>query len=126
VTITAAGLLAVPVTAKEGVRAKLEAPVSLDSAPGTTIRVAWRLVDANGGRFGAAGIYLRVSRCAGKPRRVRATARTDGSYSARVKVPKGGIRKLAVGLKGWRIIGALKERADATFQFDPPLRRSCS
>jgi len=26
-----------------------------------------------------------------------------------------------VGVKGWRIIGDRKERADAFFQFDPPL-----
>jgi hypothetical protein len=31
-----------------------------------------------------------------------------------------------VGLKGWRIIGTRKERADATFNFVPALGRDCS
>jgi hypothetical protein len=48
-----------------------------------------------------------------------------GGYSARFKVPRGGIRKVLVGLKGWRIIGKRRERADAFFQFDPPLYRRC-
>jgi hypothetical protein len=56
---------------------------------------------------------------------VAATERALGSYSVRVKVPRGGIRKLVVGLMGWRIIGERKERADAFFQFDPPLSRRC-
>jgi hypothetical protein len=44
-----------------------------------------------------------------------------------MRVPKGGIRKLRVGLKSLRIIGDRRERADVFFEFDPPLRprRSC-
>ena len=114
-------LLATPAAAKEGVRARLEAPVALDARAGTTIRVVWRLVDEEGRPFGGGGIYLRVSRCAHGPLTVRATPRGPGRYAARVKVPKGGMRRLVVGLPGWRIIGERKERADALFPFDPPL-----
>jgi hypothetical protein len=88
--------------------------------------VAWHLVDQTGRPFGASGIYLHVSRCGRKPLTVLATERSPGACSARVKVPKGGIRKLLVGLQGWRIIGDKQERADRLFQFDPPLARRCS
>jgi hypothetical protein len=124
--IAAAALYAVPAAAKEGVRAKLDEPVRLSTAPGKTIKVAWRLVDRKGRRFGASGIYLRVSRCGHKPLTVTATELGHGAYSARVKVPKGGIRKLVVGLPGWQIIGDKEKRADMFFQFDPPLVRRCS
>jgi hypothetical protein len=124
--VIASASLAMPATAKEGVRAKLDEPFRLDAAPGKTVRVAWRLVDEEGSSFGASGIYLRVSRCGRKPLKIRATERGRGRYSARIKVPKGGIRKLMVGLKGWRVIGDRKERADASFQFDPPLARRCA
>lgn len=126
VLITAAALLAMPAAAKEGVRAELDEPVRLGTPLGETIKVAWHLVDQEGRAFGASGIYLRVSRCGRPPSTVPATERSGGGYSARVKVPKGGIRRLRVGLRGWRITGARKERADKFFQFDPPLVRRCS
>jgi hypothetical protein len=126
VLIAAAALLAMPAAAKEGVRAELDEPVRLGTPAGKTIKVAWRLVDQEGRRFGAGGIYLRVSRCGRPSFTVPATERSGGGYSARVKVPRGGIRRLRVGLRGWRIIGDRKERADMFFPFDPPLVRRCS
>ena len=119
-------LVATTAPAKEGVRATLDAPVRLDTPAGKTVRVAWHLSDGDGHPFGAGGIYLRVSRCGAKPLRVRAKERGNGRYSAGFTVPKGGIRKLMVGLKGWRIIGERKERADAIFNFVPALGRRCS
>jgi hypothetical protein len=118
------GLLAVPAAAKEGVRAKLDRPVRLGTAPGKTIRVAWHLVGDRARPSSASRIYLRVSRCGRKPMRIPAVERAGG-FSASLKVPKGGIRKLLVGLKGWRITGESRERADALFPFDPPLHRRC-
>lgn len=123
---TAVAVIAVPAAAKDGVRAKLDKPVRLGTAPGRTITVAWHLFDRHGGRFGASGIYLRVSRCGRKPLTVYATDQGSGGYSARVKVPKGGIRKLMVGLEGWQIIGEKQRRRDAFFPFDPPVVRRCS
>ena len=119
-------LAAVPAPAKEGVRATLDKPVRLDARAGEVVRVAWHLSDGQGRPFGASGIYLRVSRCGAKPMKVRAKARGHGRYSARFTVPQGGIRKLMVGLKGWRIIGETKKRADAIFNFVPALGRDCS
>ena len=124
--LLAAFFAAPSATAKEGVRAELLRAVDLGARPGETIRVAWRLVDDEERPFGAGGIYLRVFRCSGRPLRIPAKERGAGRYSARVKVPKRGIRKLDVGLKGWRIIGDRSQRADAFFAFDPPLSRRCS
>ena len=125
VLVAAAALLAVPAIAKEGVRARLDDPVRLGAAAGETIRFTWHLVDEKERPFNASGIYLRISRCGRAPMTVPAK-RASGGYSARVRVPKGGIRKVLVGLEGWRITGERKERADRFFQFDPPLARSCS
>lgn len=123
--IATAAALAVPAAAKEGVRAKLDDPVRLGAA-GQTITVTWHLVDAKGGRFGASGIYLRVSRCGRAPLTVPATTTSDGGYTARVKVPKRGLRRVIVGLEGWRTVaGGPTTRADAFFRFDPPLVRRC-
>jgi hypothetical protein len=122
--IAIAAVLAVPAAAKNGVRAKLDDPVKLGAA-GQTITVAWHLVDAKGEHFGAGGIYLRVSRCGRAPLTVPATGTADGGYVARVKVPKRGIRKLIVGLQGWRTVRGRTTRADAFFKFDPPLTRRC-
>ena len=57
------GLAAGPVGAKDRVRAKLDAPVRWQTEPGRTLRVAWHLVDADGRRFRASGIYLRTNGC---------------------------------------------------------------
>jgi len=53
--IVAVALLAMPASAKRGVRAQLDQPVRLDTAPGKKVRVAWHLVDEDGRRFGASG-----------------------------------------------------------------------
>src|SRR5688500_14199617 len=116
VLIATAVLLAMPATAKEGVRAELDEPVRRGTPPGQTITVAWPRVDQEGRAFGASGISLPVARCGRRGLTVPATERSRGGYSARVKVPKGGIRRLRVGLRGWRITGDRKERADVFFQ----------
>lgn len=127
IVICAFVLVALPAGAKQGVRAKLEGNVRLGTTPGKTIAVAWRLVDARGHAFGASGIYVRVSRCGGGLRRVKARNLGDGRFSARVRVPAGGIRRLRVGLEGWRIpAGGKAQRADMLFEFDPPLVRRCN
>ena len=124
--MAATALAAGTALAKEGVRATLDPPSPLNTPAGKSVRVAWHLSDGDGHPFGAGGIYLRVSRCGAKPLKVRAKEHGGGAYSARFKVPRRGIRKLMVGLKGWRIIGERKERADAVFNFVPALGRRCS
>ena len=124
VVASAGALLAVPAAAKEGMVARLDAPVRLGKAPGETLRVKWHMVHAQASTASASGIYLRVSRCGHRPLRVPAKLR-PGGFTVRLKVPAGGIRKLMVGLEGWRITPGHKERADKFFQFAPPLYRSC-
>lgn len=123
--LAVAALLVVPASAKEGVVAKLDNRVSLKTAAGEAMTVRWHLVDADGGRFGAGGIYLRVYRC-GRPSHDVTARVTRTGYSARFRVRRGGIRKLVVGLQGWRMYpSGRRERADVYFPFDPPLRRTC-
>jgi hypothetical protein len=119
-------LLAMPAAAKEGVTARLDRPVDLSAPVGRAIRVAWHLRDAHGHAFGASGIYLRVSRCGHRPLLIPATARGHGGYSARLRVPKGGIRKLLVGLEGIQITAGHTTRADAYFAFVPPVYKDCA
>ncbi len=102
-------------------------PVDLGAKPGTMLRVFWHLEDADGNRFGAGGIYLRVSRCGRGPLLVPARDRGRGRFSARFRVPRRGIRKLMVGLEGMRIYpDGREERADRIFNFVPALGRPCS
>src|ERR1700754_5097873 len=92
--VAAAALPAVPAKAKDGVRAKLDRPVSLE--PGETRTFTWRLLDEHGEEFTASGIYLRVSRC-GRAPLIVAAKRSSKGYTARVKVPPRGLRKVIVG-----------------------------
>ena len=124
--LAASALAAVPAVAKEeDMRAELDEPVRLNTASGKSLRVVWHLVDQGGRASTMSRFYLRVSRCGGRPLRIDATERGNGRFSVRFKVPKGGIRKLVVALKGWRIIGDETERADLFIPFDPPLVRRC-
>jgi hypothetical protein len=88
-------------------------------------RVTWDLVDGDGRPFGASGIYLRVSRCGRRPLHIPAREQAHGRYSARFTVPRRGVRKLMVGLKGWRTVQGRTRRADAIFNFVPALGRDC-
>ena len=129
ISIASAALLALPAAPaapKGGVRAVAEGEVRLATPAGERMRVTWRLEDEDGRPFGASGIYLRVSRCAGKPRLVAARSLGEGRYTARFTVPRRGIRKLMVGLEGWRTVaGGSPQRADAIFNFVPALGRRC-
>jgi len=118
-------LMAAPATPKGGVRAIADGPVRLDTASGEKLRVTWKLVDAEGHPFSASGIYLQVSRCGRKPLLVSARELSHGRFTARFTVPRGGIRKLMVGLEGWRTFKGRTERADAIFNFVPALGRRC-
>lgn len=107
-----------PAPAKEGVRAKLDRPVNMQAAPGTRIRVAWTL-RTDGRPFGASGIFVVLTSATGA-RRTRALANQDrpGHFVARIRVPRGGIRRVRIGLEGWRTAGGHTTRADAYFPVD--------
>lgn len=124
--VSAAALAAAPALAKEGVTAKLVDPVRLGAKPGTKLRFDLRLRDERGRPFGAGGLYLRVLSCRRKVTHVPLRERSRGRFAATVIVPRGRIRRVTVGLPGWRMYpDGTEERADAFFAFDPPLARPC-
>ena len=111
----------VPVaTAKEDVHAVLESSLALNARPGSTITVKWRLYSRADGRpFGASEVFVRLrSRGGGAPKRAYGTGR-NGRYTARVKVPRGGMGGIRFGLMGYRTYpGGETEAAPVYFSLD--------
>lgn len=109
--------LAVPAVApaKGDARAAIQAPTRCDAAPGDRITIRFRLTTAvhgskTGARepFGAAGVFVRLRRAPGlasvrrDARAMGSTGAAKGVYTARVTVPRGGIRRIDVGIDGVR------------------------
>jgi hypothetical protein len=123
IAVAAAALVAaLPAAAKEDVKATLTTPIPLDAAPGTELKVSWRLfrVDNDGPRqpFGAGGLFVRLHSASGAaPQEAFAPARlsASGVFSATVVVPEGGIGDIELGLMGWRSDASGTERADLIF-----------
>jgi hypothetical protein len=101
VAIAAAALIAtLPAAGKNGVKATLTTRIPLGAPAGTQLRVAWKLADQDGHPFGAGGIFVRLL----GPSRANAQVtflRCSGHCSAKVRVPKGGIRGIQIGLRGY-------------------------
>jgi hypothetical protein len=101
-------LVAEPVAhAKEGVTARLLAPLPLDAGPGEKVTVVWALggPDEQGRRrpFNAIGVFVRLLSATGGRSTVgfaTPDAHPQGRYEARVAVPEGGIGGVQVGLRG--------------------------
>ena len=113
--------------AKGRVQARIENRVQCDASPGSTITVAWHLffVDRNRREpFGAGGVFVELRGAAGAtPSRKHAAGRR-GHFRARVRVPDGGIRRLRIGLEGWRYVGDEVFDADVFFPVvNPPCAR---
>jgi hypothetical protein len=128
VVLAVAVLAAGSAGAKEGVEAMLLSAVPTDAAPGSTLRIEWRLVQLENGRpFGAGGIFVRLVGAGGAATTADAEATAQGRFSATAVVPDGGIRRIRIGLHGF----ADGRPADAFFRIvnDPftdawtPLRR---
>lgn len=96
----AALALVSPVSAKEGVVARLENPAVLRAPSGKSVTLLWTL-RAGKHPFGASGIYLRVRGRAGTTTVAEATEMKPGRFSARFVIPRGGVRSIAIGLRGW-------------------------
>jgi hypothetical protein len=122
----AALAVAPPALAKDRVTATIDAPTACDAAAGATITISWSLANAEHEPFGASGIFVRLRRFGGRPA-VRKAARADrtGHYTVRVKVPRGGIRRIDVGLEGTTTAGGVTSDADIFFPVrDDPCRRA--
>ena len=106
IAVTAAALAAaVPASAKGGVTATLTTRIPAHAAAGSRIHIAWTLgYRDRRGRwhpFDGGGIFVRVTSAAGA-RATRASAHgRNGHYVAVVRVPKGGIGKVQIGIRGW-------------------------
>ncbi|HET8556939.1 MAG TPA: hypothetical protein VFL58_06495 [Gaiellaceae bacterium] len=99
-------VVAVPAAAKEGARARLLTALPLHAKAGTPITVKWTVkVRANGKLvpFLANGMFVRLI---GKGAVKTAFTRQFGPpYRARIRVPRGGIRGIKLGLMGYADAG---------------------
>lgn len=90
--------------AKEGARAHLLSPLPAHPRPGRLITVRWSVDVAgpDGTRvpFSAIGMFLRLFGRGGASTTAAAMQTTGPPYSARVRVPRGGIRRIRFGLMG--------------------------
>ena len=105
--------IAAPASGKEGMTATLLRPVQLDAMPGTTVRVVWRISQQSASaardddRF-----YVRLDSAIGS-RSTHAYGSLRGRrYVARVRVPRGGISRIRIFLKGWMSYPGGGRRAD--------------
>jgi hypothetical protein len=97
--------LPAPAGAKDGVVARVLTPISRDAAPGTTVRVVWTLTVVEAGKrrpFRAGYVFLRLvgPNGARTPLAYGVEAGPGGRYRARVRVPRGGVRRVEIGIMG--------------------------
>ena len=120
-------LLAAPVSApaKGRVTAKIFAPTRCDAAPGKKVGIRFGLTTAATANeparpFGASGVFVVLRRTGGRTalkRPATSAGAGTGQYWARVTVPRGGIRRIDVGLEGVRSTPGGKSRdADVLFR----------
>jgi hypothetical protein len=117
-----------PAAGKEGVKATLTSRIPIAAPAGTIVRVSWTLGyrDDHGQRhpFGGGGIFVRLL---GRSRAGAQTALahgTTGRYAATVRVPKGGIRGIQIGMPSWSSGPNGTRRADWLFPItNDPFRR---
>jgi hypothetical protein len=120
VALAALLVLAAPAAAKEGVRAHLETHVPREARAGTTLTVTWSLYSVENGvrrPFGAGGLFVRLRGGSGGLSKAYGHG-SGGRYTARVKVPRGGIARIRFGLEGVRIVAGHESPAPHYFPLD--------
>jgi hypothetical protein len=99
-------VVATQASAKEGIVAQVVTPISRDAAPGTKVNVVWTLMsveDEDPHPFSADGVFIRLFGPAGShTKRVYATQIASGRFRATLRIPRGGVRRIAIGLMGER------------------------
>jgi len=119
---------ALPAAGKDGVRATLTTRIPVTAPAGTMLRVSWTLTfrDEQGRRhpFGGGGIFVRLlSRKHARAQTALARG-TTGRYVATVRVPRGGIRAIQIGMPSWSDGPNGTHRADWLFPItNNPFRR---
>jgi len=102
-----AGSVAVlPAAAKEGVRATLLSRVPAHPRAGTRLEVSWRLFSIGPHHrrvpFTAGAIVLRLRSATGSTSNESfASSAGPGIFRASVVVPKGGLGRIQIGMRGW-------------------------
>ncbi len=108
-----------PAAAKEGVVARVLTPIPRSAEPGTKLRVVWTLSFVEDGQrrlFTAEGVFIRLFGPDGsRSPRVYAFQPTPGRYRATVTVPRGGVRKVVIGVMGTACDAAGCRSAPALF-----------
>jgi hypothetical protein len=93
-----------PALAKEGAQAHLLQPLPATARPGSFVTVRWSVTvrDESGTRVGlsAIGMLVRLVGRGGASTTVVARENVGPPYSARVRVPAGGIRGVRFGVSG--------------------------
>jgi len=105
IAVTGAVLVgATPTAAKEGVVARVLTPIPRNAPAGTKLTVVWTLSSVEDGRrrpFGAGGVFIRLFGSDGaRSSRVYASELGRGRYRATAAVPRGGVRRVVIGLMG--------------------------
>jgi hypothetical protein len=117
VTVVALALLiAAAAAAKEGMTATLLGHPRLDAAPGTKIRVAFRISTpiAEAARGDDHRFYVRLLSKSGARSTHAYGQQRRRRYVARVEIPKGGVADIEIRLVGWQYRpGEAPRRADA-------------
>jgi len=112
VTAAAAALVAAPTFAKEGVVARVLTPIERDAQAGTKLTVVWTLSSVEGGKrrpFGAGGVFIRLFGADGaRSPRVYASQIGSGRYRAQVRVHRGGVQRVVIGLMSMRCAGSCR------------------
>jgi hypothetical protein len=125
---TVALAVALPAPSKDGVKATLTTRVPVAAPAGTMLRVSWTLSyrDEHGRqhRFGGGGIFVRLLSRSNAPAQTALDRGTTGRYVATVRVPKGGMRGIQIGMPSWSSGPNGTHRADWLFPItNNPFRR---
>lgn len=99
ITATVALIAALQASGKEGVTATLTTRVPLTARAGTPLRIGWTLRTPDGHPFGGGGIFVRLLSASHAGARTT-YVRCSGRCSAVVRVPRGGIRGIQIGIRG--------------------------
>lgn len=97
--------LPAPAGAKDDVVARVLTPISREAAPGSKVRIVWTLTVVEAGKrrpFRAGYVFVRLvgPNGARTPLAYGVEAGPGGRYRASVMVPRGGARRLEIGIMG--------------------------
>jgi hypothetical protein len=104
-SLAALAVAAPSAVAKEDVVARVLTPVSRDAEPGTKVRVVWTLTVLDDGvrrPFGGGYVFVRLFGPDGSrtPLAYGISTATPARYRATVRVPRGGVARLRIGIMG--------------------------